>query len=408
MNCLNVKISYFKNNKDTANPATVSLWSYLNSGKHRNRVEELRAAQTDVERIHLKERLPGITPHGVFSYRDAAHLVKHSGLIQGDIDFKQNPYDPESIKREISKLANVAYCGLSASGNGLWFLVPIADLDKHAEHYAAMVQDFARLGLVLDTKVKGVESFRYFSFDPAPYFNPQATPYERLLVLSAARPLQARKTSHSIESSPAVWAANYLAENAAADAYDYGDYMRIAAACKFEWGEAGKDNALAILDKSPAFSASNFCRDFESHWQSFKRAGGYVATGAELVRRAKKHREGAAHNAPQRPTFNEPEQSVAIPRNSRQSFTDKKTGEKLEVVLCPDGYPATWDAAPPQGGSLPFETAKAMLEANAWRCDGVTAITPGSDKADQEAKSRRLRWYKPSAPGTQHTRRTTQ
>ena len=308
MNCLNVEVSYFKRNTDAANPVTVNLLTYLRSERHKSKVEQVRAAETKVERTYLKEHLPGITPHGVFSYRDAKHRVKPSGLIQGDVDFDKNPYEVESIKREISKIANVAYCGLSTSGNGVWFLIPIAYPEKHREHYAAMVEDFARLGFVLDTNVEGVQSFRYFSHDPNAYFNPQATIYKKLIELPAEAVKfigEAKKVEFN-ESSPASWAAKYLIEIKANIAYQYSDLMAVSAACKYEWGEEGKGVALAILEHSTNFLSSNFRRDFDSHWQSFKRQDGYVSTGANLVKLAQKHRGQTTAPAPARDTAPQP------------------------------------------------------------------------------------------------------
>jgi hypothetical protein len=300
MNVLNVEVSYFKTNDDTANPVTVNLLAFLRSTRHLAKVEQVRAAKSAVEKEYFKERLPGITPHGVFSYRADKNLVKHSGLIQGDIDFQDNPYSPESMKRVISKIANVAYCGLSTSGKGVWFLMPIKDTSKHREHYAAMVADFGGLGFVLDTSVSSPSSFRYFSHDPNAFFNLNAKPYKNTMEQPVRLPREARAKPQNGESSPAMWAANYLIDNAVNVANGYNDYMRIAAACKFEFGEDGRNIALDLLENSPEFLASRYCRNFDSHWATFKREGGKVATGGTLVKMAQRHR-GASR--PQCPTM---------------------------------------------------------------------------------------------------------
>lgn len=344
MDALNVEVSYFKQNKKTGSPETVNLLAFLRSSKHLAKVEQVRAAQTKVERNWLKERLPGITPHGVFSYRDDKHLVKHSGLIQGDIDFQDNPYNPESIKREISKIKNVAYCGLSTSGRGLWFLIPIANPDKHAAHYAAIVVDFARLGFVLDTTVSSLSSFRYFSHDPQAYFNPDAAPYKKTIEQPTAAPIprEARQTLQQGESSPARWAAKYLIDNRVNISNGYGDHMRVAAACKYEFGEDGREIALVILGNSPEFMASRFYRDFDSHWKSFKREDGYVSTGKRLVRLAQEHKKRAAKDAPQSPAIHAPAPSALPPGYRRERFTVRATGQPIEVLLNADRYPAAW------------------------------------------------------------------
>jgi len=200
MSILNTEVSYFKRANVPDKNEVVNLQTFLRSQLHREAVERIRAIADKEQRSAAKlNTLPGITPHGVFSYRDAAHLVKHSGFIAGDIDFDQNPYSADSLKRAISKIQNVAYCGLSVSGRGVWFLVPITDPANHEAHYEALIEDFYNLPtpIILDPAVSGVQSFRFISFDPAPYFNHAATPYQnkvfrspRVLDLSSAPKVQ--------------------------------------------------------------------------------------------------------------------------------------------------------------------------------------------------------------------------
>lgn len=180
MNVLNTDVSFFGKCTNTANPTTVNLLEYLQSSQYRTAVERVRNTAEKKERDRLKkELLPGITPAGVFSYRDEKGLLKPSGLMAGDIDFHDNPYNPESIKSRIMNIHNVAFCGLSASGRGLWFLVPVTCPDRYKEHFNALRADFTRLGIVLDAAPANVASFRFYSFDPAAYYNPDAVPYSK-------------------------------------------------------------------------------------------------------------------------------------------------------------------------------------------------------------------------------------
>lgn len=180
MNLLNTEVSFFSKCTGTANPTTVNLLEYLHSEAYRAAVEQVRNTEVKKERDLLKKALlPGITPAGVFSYRDEKGLLKLSGLIAGDIDFQDNPYNPESIKARIMNIKNVAYCGLSASGRGLWFLVPVTCPDRYREHFDALSNDFARLGIALDPAPANIASFRFYSFDPSAYFNPEAIPYSK-------------------------------------------------------------------------------------------------------------------------------------------------------------------------------------------------------------------------------------
>jgi len=78
------------------------------------------------------------------------------------------------LKEQICKIRNVAYCGLSVSGNGFWGLIPIAYPAQHKEHFEALKNQFGRMGIEIDNKPKNVASLRGYSYDDAAYFNPDA------------------------------------------------------------------------------------------------------------------------------------------------------------------------------------------------------------------------------------------
>ena len=136
-------------------------------------IEAIRREPDPARRKALKSRLPAFTPSGQFTRRGAAHLVEHSGLIQFDIDYAENQHigNFSDLKNEICNVPNVAYCGLSASGNGFWGLIPIAYPERHKGHYEAMRRGFERLGIVVDNKCSDVSRMRYVAFDPEGYFN---------------------------------------------------------------------------------------------------------------------------------------------------------------------------------------------------------------------------------------------
>lgn len=347
MNPLDVDVSYFKNCRDTDNPATINLLTFLRSEKHRRAVENVRAEPDKESRAALKSQLSAITPSGVFTRRAGDALVKHSGLIAGDIDFDKNPYNPESIKRQVAKIANVAYCGLSVSGRGVWFLVPVGFSYRHKEHFTALADDFARLGIVLDPAPSNVASLRFYSYDPAAYFNESATPYWKLPQPETER--STRTTTTTWGESLAHKAARYLIDTRAAVAFDYGDYLRICGACKTEWGDDGETIAWDILENSPAFVASNFRKDFAAHWNSLKRNGGNVTTGATLVHLARLRgfdKRGTTWQ--QKPTA-PPMPPIPKAPGVWQAVT--MHGQTFEVETTSDGYPVMWDDPHPIDGA---------------------------------------------------------
>ena len=65
-----------------------------------------------------------------------------------DIDGKDNPSisDMEEFKKKLSKLPYMMYCGLSASGKGLFCIIPYKDYRNHKLHFNALEQEFKDMG----------------------------------------------------------------------------------------------------------------------------------------------------------------------------------------------------------------------------------------------------------------------
>lgn len=144
----------------------------------------------------LKRSLPaGIVSAVVSGGMSEQNVVERNGVIAIDIDAKDNPAinDWEAFKRELAKSRFIAYAGLSISGLGVFALIPIADPERHKEHFAAIVQDFKKAtftfmqagdtetttlnGVNLDEAPKNIASKRFVSYDPQPYANTSAAIY---------------------------------------------------------------------------------------------------------------------------------------------------------------------------------------------------------------------------------------
>lgn len=181
--CLDVVVSRFEDYYKVTNPKEVNLMVWLQSPKHAAKVDRIRSIEDKGKRDTEKAGLPAITPSGIFTHRAEQHLVKHSGLIQFDIDIGDNTHlrNYGELKTLICQSPNVAYCGLSVSGTGLWGLVPVACPDKHSQHFDFLKHYFSTRGVMLDTKPRNVASLRGYSFDGAAYFNHAAVPLKRYL-----------------------------------------------------------------------------------------------------------------------------------------------------------------------------------------------------------------------------------
>ncbi|UFH55394.1 PriCT-2 domain-containing protein [Spirosoma sp. KNUC1025] len=196
---LNVPVSCFANYDTPANPATIRLSTWLRSTKYQAKNEVLRLETDKAKRDALKASLPAITPSAVFTYRQESSMVpgSHTRLIQFDIDPKDNPHirNYDSLKEQISQLPFVAYCALSASGKGFWGLVPIADPERHSQHFDALKRVFAHYRINIDNKPRNVASLRGYSYDAAPYSPQQVMQFD--LYDEPAKP-----NTHPFESTP--------------------------------------------------------------------------------------------------------------------------------------------------------------------------------------------------------------
>ena len=182
-NILDIEVSCFANYQTANNPQKVTLQKWLKSKKYQDKIIELRASNTKERRNILKSQLPAITTSGLFSYRSAKDLIKHSGFLQVDIDFEDNIHisNYDKLKEQLINIENFAYIGLSASGKGYWGLIPILYPEKHKAHFDALKQVFTNLGIKIDSSCRDVCRLRGYSIDNSSYFNYHAKPFSKVV-----------------------------------------------------------------------------------------------------------------------------------------------------------------------------------------------------------------------------------
>jgi hypothetical protein len=173
MNVLDSPVSIFANYNTASHPKTVTIRQFLTSTKYRAEVERIRATDDKAERDKLKATLPAITPSGVFSYRAVNSLVKHSGLICLDIDYKGDDAIGNffELKDQLVKIPNVAFCIKSVSGKGYAVGIPIAYPERHGQHFDALKRIFWQFGMIVDKACRDVSRLRGYSYDTDVYLN---------------------------------------------------------------------------------------------------------------------------------------------------------------------------------------------------------------------------------------------
>lgn len=161
------------------------------------------AAKKLPEYVALKKKLPGATLSGKFSRRRADGLVKHTGYLCLDIDLQDNQQtDMTDILMVLEHRPEIALYMQSCSGTGYFALVRLAYPEQHKSQFAALMEDYASLGIMLDRACSDVSRIRFASFDPTPYVNPFCVPYKGLL-LSAAQTIAPKAAfTHSYSDDP--------------------------------------------------------------------------------------------------------------------------------------------------------------------------------------------------------------
>jgi len=175
MNFFSILVSKYDDFYDRA-PKNINLAAWLNGiDDIRPLVEAIRKEPDKDKRNALKKRLPAITPSGIFDGRGEDHLIQHSGLICLDFD----GVDAERAKSLASVLPYVAFAGVSASGGGIYCLIPLKRPERHKNHFEALKKDMAAIGLNVDPICANVSHLRFYSFDDNPYLNPEAVAYDK-------------------------------------------------------------------------------------------------------------------------------------------------------------------------------------------------------------------------------------
>lgn len=178
------KVSMFKSCKDKTQPFYIPLKDWLKGlSTYRITINQIRSARNKKEINKLKSTLPVAAISGIFSGRKLKDLTEHTGLTCIDIDGKDNPKvdNLEDLKSIISQLPFVMYCGLSASGKGLYCIVELQYPQEHIQQFYALEKDFLDMGIIVDPSCKDVTRLRFFSYDENAYYNEAVISYDKRL-----------------------------------------------------------------------------------------------------------------------------------------------------------------------------------------------------------------------------------
>lgn len=174
----------------STNGHVVPLAEFLNDASSHHLIQQIRMTEDKAERTRLKSALPCATISAICpDSRKADDAFEYTGLICIDIDGQDNlGFESGAVlKAEVCKVTEVAYCSLSASGNGCFAIFRLSYPENHLGHFLALQRLFkSRLGIVIDGQCKDVKRLRFATFDSEPYINENAEPFR--IIDSATKP----------------------------------------------------------------------------------------------------------------------------------------------------------------------------------------------------------------------------
>lgn len=239
----NIKITGFKNIHTINNPKVSNLFSFLTCTSYQGTQNKIRSLDNEEDQKKLKQSIPTFCLSGEFSSRTENGLISHNGYVAFDIDLKDNTSlfktnTTKALKQLVGGLDYVYTIAESLRG-GLWGMVKIKDREKHREHYLALIEDFAKIGIKLDTNCINVSRSRYVSYDPEPYINRNATTYTRLPKVRKERILLPRKATTSTEELFLRCLSQIEVNHIDITGASRFDWLKVASAIASEFGAGG-------------------------------------------------------------------------------------------------------------------------------------------------------------------------
>lgn len=267
-------VSYYANARATTGEV-VTLRAFLKNKRHRAAITALRSEQDPDRRAALKKDLRAATVSGTFKVRKASEVIQYNGCICLDFDGKDNPdTTAEQMRALLAEYAEVAYAGLSASGTGVFAVIPttLNEVSDHAKAVEILGSVFEAIGLKYDRSCKDVCRLRFISVDDEAHWNEAAIPFDAKYWVSAQpatrqQPARVTKTSQASEADrDRLKIEKYVAaiEGGANDiTANYDDWVRVGMAIASTCGADGENYFQRISQFNPKYSQLETARKYE-------------------------------------------------------------------------------------------------------------------------------------------------
>lgn len=172
------KFSFFRcpvtNTQPNAEMTILDVYGAIKSNKYKRQTEDLRSiSESESARKYKARNFDYVTFSGIFSKRNDAALIKHSGLITLDFDHVSNLVEFREILLS-DRFFETELMFVSPSGDGLKWILSI-DLKEcsHLEWFQAIAAYIkATYQLEVDKSGKDISRACFLPHDPMIYVNP--------------------------------------------------------------------------------------------------------------------------------------------------------------------------------------------------------------------------------------------
>jgi len=157
------------------------LLDRIRNGKSQKQVMLVRSTSDENARKQYKSNLPSVCFSGTFRERFDNCLIDHSGFICCDVDELPDLETTNAVKDTVFGEEFVYAAWISPSGNGVKFLVKIADPKRHRFHFDALTEYFKNLPGKWDTSSVNESRVCFESWDPDLYHKEECTAFAKLI-----------------------------------------------------------------------------------------------------------------------------------------------------------------------------------------------------------------------------------
>jgi hypothetical protein len=268
------RFSLYKDLFSVENPTNIidvnQVFEIIKYGYLRKEIRAIRTASTPEEAKKLKlSILPCITLSGIFSHRDKNSLVKHSGLLQIDIDHVENY---SAIFQKICKDNFTYVCFRSPRGKGVKVIFKInPSSDTHLSQFLAIEKYFKeRYNVEIDSSCKDLARPMLLSYDPDIYCNPYSYEFKNKVELKEQKIKEQQSSNKKIlisttqKTKDDVEKIIQMLEAKRIDITSpYENWIRIGYSLANEFGEQGRDYFIRVSSMHQKFDISNCHKQYD-------------------------------------------------------------------------------------------------------------------------------------------------